>query len=146
MGESQVFGTEVLKDAKRQVQMFRENLKIAQSCQKSYANKRRRDLSFDVGDLVYLKVSPMRGTKRFKVKGKLTPRYVGPFHVLDRKGEVAYQLELLSQLLDVHDMFHVSQLKKCLRVSEEQISMEQLDLGGDLSYNEMPIRILDTAE
>jgi hypothetical protein len=146
MGESQVFGTEVLKDAKRQVQMFRENLKIAQSCQKSYANKQRRDLSFDVGDLVYLKVSPMRGTKRFKVKKNPTPRYVGPFHVLDCKGEVAYQLELPSQLLDVHDVFHVSQLKKCLRVSEEQISMEQLDLGGDLSYSEMPIRILDIAE
>jgi hypothetical protein len=69
-------------------------LKIAQSHQKSYADKRRRDLSFEVGDFVYLKVSPMRGTKRFKVKGKWAPRYVGPFQILDRKGEVAYQLEL----------------------------------------------------
>jgi hypothetical protein len=114
-----VFGSEVLKDAKRQVQMIRKNLKIPQSRQKSYADKRRRDLSFEVSDFLYLKVSPMRGTRRFKVKGKLAPRYVGPFQILDRKGEVAYQLELPSQHLDVHDVFHVSQLKKCLWVPEE---------------------------
>jgi hypothetical protein len=126
--------------------MVRENLKIAQSRQKSYAEKRRRDLSFEIGDFVYLKVSPMRGTCRFKVKGKLAPRYVSPFKIIDRKGEVDYQLELPLQLLDVHDVYHVSQLKKCLRVPEEQLSMEDLDLGGDLTYNERPIKILDTAE
>jgi hypothetical protein len=108
--ESQVFRSEVLKDAERQVQMIRENLKIAQSRQKSYVDKQRRYLSFEVGDFVYLKVSPMRGTRRFKVKGKLAPRYVGPFQILDHKGEVAYQLELPPQLSDVHDMFYVSQL------------------------------------
>jgi hypothetical protein len=84
---------EVLKDAEKQVQMVRESLKVAQTRQKSYADKRRRDLSFEVGDFVYLKVSPMRGTRRFNVKGKLAPRYVGPFKIIDRKGEVAYQLE-----------------------------------------------------
>jgi hypothetical protein len=109
-----VFGLEVLKYAERQVQMIRENLKVAQSRQKSYAYKRRKDLSFEVGDFVYLKVSPMRGTRRFKVKGKLAPRYVGPFQILDRKGEVAYQLELPPQLSETHDVFHVSQFKKCL--------------------------------
>jgi hypothetical protein len=126
--------------------MIRENLKAARSHQKSYANKQRRDLSFKVGDFVYLKVSPMRGTKRLKVKGKLEPRYVSPFHVLDRMGEVAYQLELPPQLSDMHDVFHVSHLKKCLQVPEEQIPMEQLDLRGDLSYSKKPIKILDTAE
>jgi hypothetical protein len=84
--ESQVFGLEVLKDAEKQVQMVHESLKVAQSRQKSYANKRRRDLSFEIGDFVYLKVSPMRGTRRFRVKGKLAPRYVGPFKNIDRKG------------------------------------------------------------
>jgi hypothetical protein len=108
--------------------MTRENINIAQSRQKSYADKRRRDLSYEIGDFVDLKVSPMRGTRRFKVKGKLAPRYVGPFKIMDHKGEVAYQLELPPQLLDVHDVFHVSQLKKCLRVPEEQLSMEDLDL------------------
>jgi hypothetical protein len=93
-GGSQVFRPEVLKDAEKQVQMVHESLKGAQSRQKSYADKRRRYLSFKVGDFAYLKVSPIRGTRRFKVKGKLTPRYVGPFKIVDRRGEVAYQLEL----------------------------------------------------
>jgi hypothetical protein len=113
-GESEVFGPEVLKDAEKQVQMVHESLKVAQSRQKSYADKRRRDLSFEIRNFVYLKVSPMRGTRRFRVKGKLAPRYVGPFMIIDRKGEVAYQLELSPQLSEVHDVFHVSQLKKCL--------------------------------
>jgi hypothetical protein len=125
--------------------MIRESLKVAQSRQKSYAEK-RRDLSFKIGDFIYLKVSPMRGTHRFKVKEKLAPRYVGPFKIVDRKGEVAYQLELPPQLSDVHDVFHVSQLKKCLRVPEEQLPLEELDLGDDLSYIEKSVRILDTAE
>jgi hypothetical protein len=109
-------------------------------------DKRRRDLSFEIGDFVYLKVSPMRGIRRFKVKGKLAPRYVGLFKIISRKGEVAYQLELPPQLSDVHDVFHGSQLKKCLHVSEEQLLMEELDLGGDLTDSEGPIKILDTTE
>ena len=71
---------------------------------------------FKVGDFVYLKVSPMRGVRRFNMKGKLAPRYIGPFKVLERRGEVAYQLELPESLSGVHDVFYVSQLKKCLRV------------------------------
>ena len=96
------------------VQAVRENLRIAQSRQKSYADGKRRDLTFSVGDYVYLKVSPMRGIRRFNVKGKLAPRYVGPFKVLERKGEVAYRLELPLSLSGVHDVFHISQLKRCL--------------------------------
>ena len=80
------------------VQVVRENLRIAQSRQKSYADGKRRDLTFSVGDHVYLKMSPMRGIRRFNVKGKLAPRYVGPFKVLERKGEVAYCLELPTSL------------------------------------------------
>jgi hypothetical protein len=94
--------------------MIRENLKVAQSREKRYADKRRRDLSFEVGDFIYLNVSPMRGTRRFKVKGKLAPRYVGPFNIIGHKGEVAYQLVLLPQQSDAHDVFHVLQLNKCL--------------------------------
>jgi hypothetical protein len=116
MGETQVFGLEVLKDAERQVQMIKKNLKVAQSRQKSYTDEQRRDLLFEGGDFIYLKVSPMKGTRRFNVKGNLAPRYVGPFQILDRKGEVAYQLELPLQLSEVNNVFHVSQLKKCLRM------------------------------
>jgi hypothetical protein len=76
----------------------------------------------------------------------LASRYVGPFKIIDRKGEVTYQLELPPQISGVHDVFHVSQLKKCLRVPEEQLPMEELDLVGDLTYSERPVKILDTAE
>jgi hypothetical protein len=76
---------------------------------------------------VYLKMSPMRGLCYFKVRGKLTPRFIGPFMIMEKRGEVAYQLELPPQLSDVHNVFHISYLKKCLCVSEEQLSMEDLD-------------------
>jgi hypothetical protein len=101
------------QEAKKQVRMVRANLHIAQSRQKSYADHRRRELSFEVGEFIYLKVSPMRGLRCFKVRGNLAQRFIRPFKILE-KGEVAYQLELLPQLSDVHDVFHVSQLKKCL--------------------------------
>jgi hypothetical protein len=119
IGESQLFGPENIAEAERQVQVVRENLKVAQSRQKSYADTRRRKLTFEERDYVYLKVSPIRGLRRFKIKGKLSPRYIGPFRILERKGEVAYQLELPARLSDVHNVFHISQLKKCLRVPEE---------------------------
>jgi hypothetical protein len=95
---------------------------------------------------VYLKVSPIRGLRRFKVKGKLSPHYISPFRISERKGEVAYQLELPARLSDVHNVFHISQLKKCLRVPEEQLPPEELDVQDDLTYTEHPIKILDTAE
>jgi hypothetical protein len=114
--------------------MVSENLKLAQSRQKSYADNRRRELRFQVGDFVYLKVSPMRGLRRFKIRGKLAPRYIGPFKILEQKCEVAYQLELPPQLSDVHDVFHVSQLRKCLRVPEEQMPLEELTVGKDLTF------------
>jgi hypothetical protein len=110
--KNQIFGPDILREAERHVQMVRENLKLAQSRQKSYADSRRRELRFQVGNFVYLKVSPMRRLHRFKIGGKLAPRYIGPFKILEKRGEVAYQLELPPQLSDVHDVFHVSQLKE----------------------------------
>ncbi|WVZ70262.1 LOW QUALITY PROTEIN: hypothetical protein U9M48_018939 [Paspalum notatum var. saurae] len=98
---------------------------------KSYSDKRRRPLVFEKDDHVYLRVSPMKGVHRFGVKGKLAPRYVGPFKITEQCGPVAYRPELPPHLAAVHDVFHVSQLKKCLRI--------QLDL----TYEEKPIKILD---
>jgi hypothetical protein len=141
-----VFGPDILQEAEKQVCMVGENLRVAQSRQKSYADHRRRELSFEVRDFVYLKVSPMRVLHRFKVQGKLTPRFIGPFKILEKRGEVAYQLELPPQLLDVHNIFHVSQLKKCLRVPIEQLPMEDLDAKEDLSYQEYPVKILETSK
>ena len=127
-----------------QVRIIREKLRVAQTRQKSYADNRSRPLEFEEGDHVYHKMSPLRGMRRFKVKGKLSPRFIGPFRVFRRVGEMAYQLELPDNLSDVHNVFHVSQLKKCLRVPEEQLPMEELSVQGDLTYTEYPIKILDT--
>jgi hypothetical protein len=146
MGEQKVFEPDILEEAEKQVCMVKENLRVVQSRQKNYANHRRTELSFEVGDFVYLKVSPMRGLCRFKVQGKLAPRFIGPFKILEKRGEVAYQLELPPQLSDVHNVFHVSQMKKCLCVPEEPIPMEDLDAKEDLSYLEHPVRILETSE
>jgi hypothetical protein len=88
----------------------------------------------------------MRGLRHFKIRGKLTPRFIGPFKILEKRGEVAYQLELPPQLSDMHDVFYVSQLKKYLRVPEEQIPMGDLDAKEDLSYQEYPVKILETSE
>ena len=86
-GETQVFGPNVLRNAEEQVRTIRDNLRVAQSRQKSYADTQRRELTFEVGDYVYLKVSPMRSVKRFNMKGKFTPRYIGPFKIPERHGE-----------------------------------------------------------
>jgi hypothetical protein len=134
-----VFSLDILLKVEENIRMVRENLKTAQSRQRSYANTRRRDLSFKVGDYVYLKVSPIRGVKRFGVNGKLAPQYIEPYQIQARRGEVEY-------LSAVHDVFHVSQLKKCLRVPEEQLSTEELEVQEDLTYIEKPTQILETAD
>jgi hypothetical protein len=146
IGESQLFEPEIIKEAEQQVQVVHENLKVAQSRQKSYVDTQRRELTFEVGEFVYLKVSPIRGLRRFKVKGKLSPHYISPFKILEWKGEVAYQLELPARLSDVHNVFHISQLKKCLRLPEEQLPLEKLNVQKDLTYIEHPVKILDTLE
>ncbi|WVZ93628.1 hypothetical protein U9M48_039593 [Paspalum notatum var. saurae] len=142
-GERVTFGPDLVTQAEAQVKMIHNNLKRAQSRQKSYSDKRRRPLVFEEGDHVYLRVSPMKGVHRFGVKGKLAPRYVGPFKITERCGSVAYRLELPPHLAAVHDVFHVSQLKKCLRVPEEEIDTSQIQIEPDLTYEEHPIKILD---
>jgi hypothetical protein len=99
-----------------------------------------------VEDYVYLKVSPIRGIKIFGVKGKLAPRYIELYQIQARRGEVAYQLSLPENLSAVHDVFHVSQLKKCLRVLEEQLPMEDHEVQEDLTYIEKPTQILETVD
>jgi hypothetical protein len=143
-GERQFFGPELIQEVEEQIHIIWENLRVAQTMQKGYADNRRRPLEFEEGDHVYLKVSPLRGMRRFKVKGKLSPRFIGPFRVFRRVGEMAYQLELPDHLSDVHNVFHVYQLKKCLRVPEEQLQMEELSVQDDLIYMEHSIKILDT--
>jgi hypothetical protein len=145
-GEKAIFGPDIVVEAEATVRHIQENLKAAKLHQESYTNKRCRPLQFEVGDHVYLKVSPMKGVKRFGVKGKLTPRYIGPFSILEKCGKVAYKLELPPSLVGVHDIFHVSQLKKCLKAPVDVVLPEVAPLETDLTYAEHPIKILDQKE
>ena len=99
-------------EAEDKVNTIQERLRAAQSRQKQYADRGRRELRFKVGDHVYHKVTPFKGTQRFQEKSKLAPRYVGPFRILARRGVVAYQLELPQSLSTIHNVFHVYQLRK----------------------------------
>jgi hypothetical protein len=128
------------------VRIIQANLKIAQSRQKSYADRRRKPLQFQVGDFVYLRVSPTKGVQRFGIKGKLAPRYVGPFEILKVCGPVAYKLRLPSHMATIHDVFHISQLKKCIKVPTEIVETRAIEIETDVSYIEQPIKILDTKE
>jgi hypothetical protein len=145
VGERALVGPALIKEAEERVADIREKLRAAQSRQNSYADKRRREASFNPGDFVYLKVSPIQGTRRFQVHGKLAPRYIGPYKVLKRVGAVAYRLELPKEMSDIHPVFHISQLRRCLKVLEEKrVPVETIDLKPDLRYQEVPVKILDT--
>ena len=137
------FGLDMVTKAEDTVRLIQANLKAAQSRQKGFADKRRRPLVFEVGDHVYLRVSSIKGVQRFGMRGKLAPRYVGPFPIIERCRPVAYRVELPLQLSVVHNIFHVSQFKKCLRVPAEIIDMENLQLEPDLVYPEHPVKIVD---
>ena len=123
--------------------MIRDRLSTAYSRQKSYADNRKRPLEFNVGDQVYLKISPMKGVMRFGRKGKLSPRYVGPYEILQRVGEVAYELALPAELASVHPVFHVSMFRKCLGDPTSILPVECLGVDEDLSYEEVHVEILD---
>jgi hypothetical protein len=142
-GEKIIFGPDLVEEAEATVRRIQDNSKVVKSRQENYANKRRRPLVFEVGNHVYLRVSPMRGVKRFGVKGKLAPRYIGPFSILKKCGAVAYKLDLPSSLTGVHDIFHMSQLRKCLKAPMDVVLPEVTPLEADSSYVEHPIKILD---
>ena len=108
-----------------------------------YADVRRRDLEFEVSDLVYLNISPMKGVKRFKKKGKLSPRYIGPYKIVDRIGKVVYKVELSTELSNVHLVFHVSMLKKSIGDSVVIDPSKILGIQDSLSYEEIPVEIFD---
>ncbi|KAD5317429.1 hypothetical protein E3N88_17375 [Mikania micrantha] len=114
IGDSQLTGQDVIQEKTDKIFKIKERLKAARDRQKNYADNRRKPLEFQIGDKVLLKVSPWRGIIRFGKRGKLSPRYIGPFKVVERIGSVAYRLELPQELSDIHDVFHVSNLKKCL--------------------------------
>jgi hypothetical protein len=142
-GEKVKFGPYLVIEAEATVHHIQDNLKAAKSRQETYANKRRRPLEFKVRNHVCMRVSPMKGVKRFGVKGKLAPRYIRPFPILEKCGTVAYKLDLPLSLVGVHDIFHVLQLKKCLKAPVDVVLPEVTPLEADLSYPEHPIKVLD---
>jgi hypothetical protein len=145
IGEKTLEGYAFIKEAEEKVALIHKRLLEAQSRQKSYADNRQRELKFEDGDFVYLKVSPMRRVKRFQVKGKLAPRFVGPYPIIGRVGPAAYRLELPESMSDIHNVFHVSQLRKCLQVPKSLIEEETIQIQKDLQYREKPVKILDSA-
>ena len=128
VGDKQMLGPELVQDALDKVKLIRQRLQAAQSRQQSYADKRRRPLEFQVGEQVLLKVSPAKGVIRFGLRGKLNPKYVGPFEILEWIGDVAYRLPLPSSLDGVHNVFHVSMLRKYVRDSKQVVELEPLNV------------------
>ncbi|KAM6574634.1 hypothetical protein CsatA_006842 [Cannabis sativa] len=145
LGENKLLGPDAVQHTNEAIQKIRARMITAQSRQKSYADLKRRDIEFEVGDHVFLRVTPRKGlsVKRFGKRGKLSPRYVGPFQILDRVGSVAYRIALPPSLSGVHNVFHVSQLRKYVSDPSHVLSYETLGLQEDLSYNERPVKILD---
>jgi hypothetical protein len=141
--EKAIFVPDIVIEAEVTVRRIQENLKVTKLRQESYANKGRQPLQFKVGDHMYLKVSPMKGMKRFGVKGKLSPHYIGPFLIHEKCGKAAYKFKLPPSLARVHNIFHVSQLKKCLKALVDVVLLEVAPLETDLTYPEQPIKILD---
>ncbi|GJW60888.1 putative reverse transcriptase domain-containing protein [Tanacetum coccineum] len=143
VGESQLIGPEIMQETTEKIIQIKERLKTARSRQKSYADKRRKPLEFKVGDRVLLKVSPWKGVVRFGKKGKLAPRYVGPFKIVECVGPVAYRLKLPQELSCIHDTFHVSNLKKCLVESNVQVPLEEIHIDENLRFVEESIEIVE---
>ncbi|KAK5832718.1 hypothetical protein PVK06_016521 [Gossypium arboreum] len=143
LGERQVLGSELVVDTESKVKLIRDRLKEASDRQKSYADLKRKEIEFAVRDMVFLKVSPWKKILRFGKKGKLSLRFIGPYRVLKRVGPVAYQLELPPELDRIHDVFHVSMLRRYRSDPSHVVPMEEIEVRTDLTFEEEPIQILD---
>ncbi|GJT02390.1 putative reverse transcriptase domain-containing protein [Tanacetum coccineum] len=142
IGESSLIGPELIQETTDKVVLIKEKLKAARDRQKCYADNRRKPLEFEVGDRVMLKVSPWKGVIHFRKKGRLGPRYVGPFDILKRIGPIAYRLRLPEELSGVHDAFHVSNLK-CLADASLHVPLDDIKIDKTLRFFEEPVEIMD---
>ncbi|GJT14939.1 putative nucleotidyltransferase, ribonuclease H [Tanacetum coccineum] len=143
VGEAQILGPELIQETTEKIIQIKQRMQAARDRQKSYADLKRKPMEFQVGDKVMLKVSPWKGVVRFGKRGKLNPRYVGPFKVIERVGEVAYKLELPEELSRVHNTFHVSNLKKCHADEPLAVPLDGLNLDDKLHFVEEPVEIVD---
>jgi hypothetical protein len=141
-GKRVIFGPDIVTEAEEKVKQIWPNILTTQSHQKSYNDKWRHPLEFEVGDHIYIRVSPMKGVRRFGIKGKLAPRYIGPYPIINKYGSLSYQVELPSKLSGVHNVFHISQLKRCLKSPIDVVIEDTIPLEPDLTYKVYPIKIL----
>ncbi|XP_070019775.1 uncharacterized protein [Nicotiana sylvestris] len=142
-GEAKLYDTDLVQDALDKVKLIQERLHTTQSKEKGYADQKARDVSFMVGEKVLLKVLPMKDIMRFRKKGKLSPRFIGPFEVLRQVGEVAYELSLPPSLSGVHPVFHVSMLRKYHADLSHVLDFSTIKLDESLGYEEEPVAIID---
>jgi len=146
IGDRALFGADIVIDTTEKIRMIRKRMKAAQSRQKAYADRRRRPLEFAAGDKVFLKVSPIKGMVRGGKRNKLDPRYIGPFEILERIGPLAYRLALPPEIEKIHDVFHVSQLRKYVPDPSHVLRYSPLQLQDDWSCTVEPVQILDRKE
>ena len=143
VGPRELANTEVISETNERIDQIRAHLKAAQDLQKTYADKRLRPIEFQVGYNVWLKVSPWKVIIRFRKRGKLGPRFIGPFKIIVRVGKVAYRLELPEELQGVHSTFHASHLRKCLADVTAYVPYKDIEVNDKLGYIEQPVAILD---
>ncbi|GJW42491.1 putative reverse transcriptase domain-containing protein [Tanacetum coccineum] len=143
VGECQMIGPEIVQETTDKIFQIKDRLKAAHDRQKSYADNRQKPLEFCVGDHVLLKVSPWKGVVHFGKKGKLAPRFIGPFEITQRIGRVAYRLKLPQELSGVHDTFHISNLKKCFTDETLHVPLGEIKIDAKLHFVEERVEIMD---
>ncbi|XP_062113959.1 uncharacterized protein LOC133824964 [Humulus lupulus] len=142
-GERKFLGSEEVDQAMKDIRLIRQRLQTSIDRQRKYADHRQRPLEFEVGEKVLLKIAPLRGAMRFAKKDKSSPRYIGPFEVLEHIWKAAYRLALPPAFSRVHDVFHVSTLRKYVNDPTHVLSYNELSIDPQLSYEEKPVAILD---
>ena len=143
VGERSIYGADYVQETTERIGVLKLNMKEVQDRQRSYADKRRRELEFEVGDRVYLKMAMLRGPNRSISETKLSPRYMGPFRIVERVGPVAYRLELPDVMRAFHKVFHVSMLRKCLHKDDEVLAKIPEDLQPNMTLEARPVRVLE---
>ncbi|KAK6136752.1 hypothetical protein DH2020_029506 [Rehmannia glutinosa] len=143
VGERKILVPELIRQTVEKIDMIQDQIKMAQDRQKLYADRRRKHIQFDEEEKIFLKVAPIKGVIRFGEKGKLKPRYIGPFEILTRVGDLAYQLALPPSLSSVHNVFHVSMLRKYVHDPSHIVNYKDLTINNDLTYEEAPEAVLE---
>ncbi|KAI0522341.1 hypothetical protein KFK09_004719 [Dendrobium nobile] len=142
-GERKVIGTEMVDETTSKIRLIRDRLKAVQDRQRKYYDAKHRPVEFEVGEFVLLKVSPMKGVQRFGKTGKLSPRFIGPYEIIEKIGNMAYRLDLPVHMQGIHNVFHISVLRKYVSDDYKRTQSKSIKLRPDLKYVEEPERILD---